>query len=35
MDRPSVGKVRGLQELANGSGVLAVCASDPRESFVT
>jgi hypothetical protein len=34
-DRLSVGKVRELQELANGSSALAMCAIDHRESFVT
>jgi tagatose 1,6-diphosphate aldolase len=33
MDRPSVGKVRGLQQLANAKGILTVCAIDHRESL--
>jgi tagatose 1,6-diphosphate aldolase len=33
MDRLSVGKVRGLRQLANGNGILTVCAIDHRESL--
>jgi tagatose 1,6-diphosphate aldolase len=33
MYRPSVGKLRGLQQLADDKGVLTVCAIDHRESL--
>jgi len=33
MARLSAGKLRGLQQLANGNGILAVCALDHRESL--
>jgi tagatose 1,6-diphosphate aldolase len=33
MDRPSVGKLRGLQQLADSKGILTVCAIDHRESL--
>jgi tagatose 1,6-diphosphate aldolase len=33
MNRPSVGKLRGLQQLANRDGILTVCAVDHRESL--
>jgi tagatose 1,6-diphosphate aldolase len=33
MDRPSIGKLRGLQQLVNKNGILAVCAIDHRDSL--
>lgn len=33
MDKPSIGKLRGLQQLANENGVLTVCAIDHRGSL--
>jgi len=33
MDKPSIGKLRGLQQLVNGKGILSVCAIDHRESL--
>ena len=33
MRKLSVGKIRGLQQLANGRGILAMCALDHRESL--
>ena len=33
MNTPSVGKIRGLQQLANKNGILTVCAIDHRESL--
>ncbi|MCK4262886.1 MAG: tagatose-bisphosphate aldolase, partial [Dehalococcoidia bacterium] len=34
MKRLSIGKIRGLQQLANDSGILTMCALDHRGSLV-
>jgi tagatose-1,6-bisphosphate aldolase len=33
MSRLSLGKLRGLQQVANAKGILTVCAIDHRESL--
>ena len=33
MSRLTVGKLRGLQQVANDKGILTVCAIDHRESL--